>query len=277
MERITYRNHRGFHFYTCQFCCKEHRQRIPDQAAEDYQHNPGNPILGICVNCNHGVGAGAIRLLPHSSPPGQKGIDADSEISLDLSRRIDGLPLDWQSYARIALKFEHKAREQDREDLRGNIILRIAEIARERTARGEALTEPGMIRIASYVAMEYWKDQREITSGLDCGHCSKGQRTDCREKDSYSQCPKLVKVVSLSQEIEDGEGDGVELWETIADDKAIDLEAWIDSKLWLARCPRRLVEIAHKKDSGEALTEAEMKYLCKMRKREFCQKDLFEG
>ena len=277
MERITYKRHRGYHHYNCQFCGKEHRERIPDQASDDYQHNPGNPILGICVNCNHGVGAGAIRILPHSLLPGHKGIDTDSETTLNLSRRIFDLPINWRKCAEIALKFMHKAREQDQEDLRGEILLRIAEIARKRNENGETLTEPGMIRIASYVVLEYWKDQREITSGLDCGHCSKEQRVNCREKDSYSQCPKLVKIVSLSQEIENGEGDSIELWETIADDKAIDLEAWIDSKLWLASCPRRLIEIANKKAGGEALTEAERKYFCKLRKREFCQKDLFEG
>ena len=273
MERITYRKHRGYHHYNCQFCGKEHKERIPDQASDDYQHNPGNPILGICINCNHGVGAGAIRLLPHSLPPGQKGIETDSETIPELSRHIDNLPLDWQSYARIALKFKGKAKEEDREDLTGNIILRIAEVARKRHESGEVLTEPGMIRIASYVVLEYWKDQREITSGLDCGHCGKEKRATCKKEYSYSQCPKLIKIVSLNQEIEDGEGDSVELWESIADDKAIDLEAWIDSKLWLARCPKRLIEIAHKRAKGEALKGNELVYLARHRKK--YQKALF--
>jgi len=65
----------------------------------------------------------------------------------------------------------------------------------------------------------------------------------------------------------------VELWESIADDKAIDLEAWIDSKLWLARCPKRLVEIASKRAKGEALKGSEQNYMGKYRKK--YQKTLF--
>ncbi len=275
MQRVTYDKHRGYHHYTCQICGKLNKERIPDQASPDYSHNPGNSVIGICVNCNHGVGAGGIRLYPYSLPASQKGID--SEIPLDLASRIPDLSGSWQKYAEIALKFEHRVKQEDREDIVGDIILKIVQIDRERTKKGEALTEAGMIRVASYVVMQYWRSQRELTTGLDCQHCSQKQRADCRENDLYSQCPKLIEIISLNQEIEDGEGNIIELWETIADDKAIDLTAWVDTNVLLESFPKRLLELVNKKVSGESLNLPDRKYLCKIRKREFSQISLFGG
>ena len=68
--------------------------------------------------------------------------------------------------------------------------------------------------------------------------------------------------------VTDGNGDGIELIETLADDKAIDLSDWIDAKTWLLGCPKRLVAIAGKKLQGEPLTEYERLYLYRFRKRE---------
>ncbi len=266
MQRLTYIKHRGYHHYNCQFCGKEHRERIPDKASPDYEHNSGNPILGICLNCNHGVGAGGIRLYPYSLPAGKKGIDTDKETSLDLASRIPDLSGVWRKYAEIALKFERKVKAEDRADIVGDIIIKIAEIDKERTARGEALTEAGMIRIASYTVMEYWRAQRDITTGVNCGNCSKAQRANCRDKDLYSQCPKQIELVSLNQEITDSEGNTIELWETIADDKAIDLDAWIDTNVLLESFPKRLIQIVNKKAMNEALTKYDRLYLCRFRK-----------
>ncbi len=266
MEKLTYKKHRGYHHYNCQFCGKRHRERIPDKASPDYSHNSGNPIMGICANCNHGVGSGGIRLYPYTLPAGQKGIDTDNETSLDLASRIPDLPMDWQSYARIALKFKRKAKEEDRADLVGDIILKIAEVARKRKAQGEVLTEPGMIRVASYTVLEYWSNQKETTTGVNCGNCSKVQRARCKENDLYSQCPKLIEIVSLNQELEDGEGNIIELWETIADDKATDQEAWVDTNILLNSFPKRLIEIVNKKVSGEALIHSDRLYISRHRK-----------
>ncbi len=275
MEKVSYKKHRGYHHHICQFCGIKQKERIPDQASDDYQHNPGNPLLGLCVNCNHGVGAGGIRLLPHSLSVGQKGIDSDNETSLDLSKRISDLPIDWQSYARIALKFKGKAKEEDRADLVGDIILRIAEVARKRKAQGEVLTEGGMVRVASYTVLEYWSNQKEITTGVNCGNCSKVQRARCKENDLYSQCPKLIEIVSLNQEIEDGQGNTIELWETIADDNATDLEAWVDTTVLLSGFPKRLIEVVNKKVSGEVLSQIDRNYLYRARARKFSQLSFF--
>ncbi len=47
----------------------------------------------------------------------------------------------------------------------------------------------------------------------------------------------------------------------LADDKAIDLEAWLDSRTFLLGCPKRLVDIAYKRYSRKPLTKTEARYL----------------
>ena len=56
--------------------------------------------------------------------------------------------------------------------------------------------------------------------------------------------------------------------ETIADDKALDLDAWLDARTFLLGCPHRLIEIAHKRVNGVVLNNADKLYLYKWRKRE---------
>jgi len=150
--------------------------------------------------------------------------------------------LDWQKYSAVAERFQHKARFEDREDLRHNIILRIAEVAQRNEHK--PFTEGAMVRVASYVVMEYWHTEK-----------------------------RNGKLISLNTEIENGEGDTTELIDTIADDKAIDLEAWVDARVWLRGCPKRLMGIAHKRAMGKPLYNADMVYLCKWRKKS--QKGLF--
>jgi DNA-directed RNA polymerase specialized sigma24 family protein len=148
--------------------------------------------------------------------------------------------LDWQKYIEIADKFQHKAMYQDREDLRQDIILRLAEVANNNGHK--PFTEASMVRVASYVAMEYW-------------HNLKRQPT----------------ILSLNEEIDDGEGNSIELYQTIADDKAIDLEAWLDAKAWLAGCPQRLVHIAYKRVIGKPLDAKEKMYLSRYRQKELAK------
>jgi hypothetical protein len=72
----------------------------------------------------------------------------------------------------------------------------------------------------------------------------------------------------------DSEGNTTELGELIADDKAIDLDAWVSSSTWEIGYPKRLVEIAYKLKAGEALTHYERNYLWRFRQQE--QKYLFQ-
>ena len=69
------------------------------------------------------------------------------------------------------------------------------------------------------------------------------------------------------------DGDTTELIETVADDRAIDLEAWSDARTFLLACPHRLVQIANKRLKGIPLEPKDKMYLQRFRQRE--QKRLF--
>ena len=147
------------------------------------------------------------------------------------------MDLDWEKYSEVADRFQHKARFEDRDDLRHNIILRLAEVASHNGHK--PYTIGAMIRVASYVVMEYW-------------HAEK----------------RNGKVISLNTDIGDGDGYSLELMDTIADDNALNLEAWVDARTWLLGCPKRLIQIADKKVKGIALTNADMIYICRWRQKE---------
>jgi len=174
--------------------------------------------------------------------------------------------LDWGKYIAVADRFQHKAKWQDREDLRQDIILRLAQVARNNGHK--PFTDRAMIRVASYVVADYWRTQYKITNGIDCGSCSKAQRRKCREDDLYRECPKAIKIESLSKPIIDSDGNITELGELIADDKAIDLDAWLDDKTFLLGFPKRLIDIAYKIKQGQALTAKDRMYLMRFRHRE---------
>jgi hypothetical protein len=189
--------------------------------------------------------------------------------------------LDWDKYIEIAERFQHKAKAEDREDLKHTIILRLAQVAGNNghkpfdKAQDKPFNEAAMYRIASFEVANYWRTQYRLTNGLDCGSCSRAQRSDCKDNELYSRCPKAIRIEYLSKPIIDDNGNTTELGELIADDRALDLDAWLDAKTFLLGFPKRLLDIANKIFSGEALTVADRKYLCKWRKRE--QKSLFAG
>ena len=176
------------------------------------------------------------------------------------------MELDWGKYTAIAERFQHKAKPQDREDLRQDIIVRLAQVSRNNGHK--PFTEAGMMRIASFVVADYWRTQYRHTNGLDCGSCSRKQRRDCRKGWLYPECPKAIKVESLSKPITGDDGHITELGELIADDRAIDLDAWLDANTFLLGCPKRLIGIAEKIREGQALTNQEHQYLWRLRHRE---------
>ena len=147
------------------------------------------------------------------------------------------MELDWHKYTEIAKRFQSKAKPEDREDLRQNIIVKLAEIASNNGH--EPFTEGAMVRVASYTVMAYWRDLM-----------------------------RKPNMLSLNDELEDTEGSRGELWQTLADDKALDLEAWQDAKRWLLGCPRRLIKIARKREYGEPLDVIERNYLKYQRQKE---------
>jgi hypothetical protein len=147
--------------------------------------------------------------------------------------RLDG---EWLNWYQVAHRFERKVPAQDRGDIRHNIIL---ELAKARARDKKPIPILRAYRIASLVVALYWR--RET---------------------------RKPTMLSLNSSIGNGDGDTTELIETIADDKAIDLSAWLDAKTWLLGCPIRLVQIAHKKLDGQALTHGDRTYLWKLRKRD---------
>ena len=183
----------------------------------------------------------------------------------------DQLPEPHLTYYKVAKRFNHKAKAEDTEDLLHDIILTL-DMA-ERNNGHKPFTKAAMYRIASRAQADYWYKHYKLTMGLDCGHCSKAQRRKCKEDWLYGDCPKYIKLESLNKPIIDSEGNTTELGELIADDKAIDLDAWVSESTWEIGYKPRLVAIAYKLDRGEALTEADRQYLSKLRKRE--QKKLF--
>ena len=183
--------------------------------------------------------------------------------------QLDG---EWLTYYQVASRFSHKAQAQDREDLLHDIMIALADVARNNGHK--PITEVAMCRVASITIVHYWRAQYKLTNGLDCGSCSKAQRRKCRKDWLYTDCPKAIKLEYLSQPITDSEGNLAELGELIADDRAIDLDAWLDSKTFLTGCPQRLIAIAHKRVNGIALTKYEQLYLCRFWKRQ--QKRLIE-
>jgi hypothetical protein len=146
--------------------------------------------------------------------------------------------LDWGEYITIADRYQHKARTQDREDLNHIIILSLADAQLKLDNNGGGqLSDVAMLRIASYECQKYWrKTKRQLT------------------------------ILSLNTELNDG--DDIELIDTVADDKAIDLDAWLDARTWLLGCPKRLIVIASKRLKGIDLNEKDRQYLSRYRRRE---------
>jgi hypothetical protein len=149
----------------------------------------------------------------------------------------DQLTGDWLTYYQVASRFSHKAQARDREDLLHDIMVTLADVARNNGHK--PFTEVAMYRVASVTVADYWRAQYRLTNGLDCGSCSKAQRRKCHKDWLYTDCPKAIKLEYLSQPIANDDGNLTELGELIADDKAIDLDAWLDSKTFLTGCPQR--------------------------------------
>jgi len=125
----------------------------------------------------------------------------------------DRLDSKWRQWYETAHRFEHKVPAQDRGDIRHNSILELA-LARARD-EDKPFSEAMMCRVASFVVADYWRKAK-----------------------------RKPTLLSLDTEIENGDRDTTELIETIADDRAIDLEAWLDARTFLLGCPQRVNPLA---------------------------------
>ena len=171
----------------------------------------------------------------------------------------DQLDGEWLLYYKVAVKFCHKVRFEDTDDILHTIILNLAVAGRK---NGHKPDNPSwMYRIASFTIAQYWRTYYYNNYGIDCGHCSNQQRKKCRADDLYSECPRAIRIESLSKPIVGEDGQISELGELIADDKALDLDEWLDIKTFLTGCPQRLIDIAEKIREGIPLNKNDQKYL----------------
>jgi hypothetical protein len=178
----------------------------------------------------------------------------------------DQLDGEWLTYYKVASKYVHKARYQDRGDLLHTIIVNLEAMARSNTHKPDNVS--WMYRIASFTVAQYWRDYYYHNNGIDCGHCSNRQRKKCKEQDLYSECPKAITIQSLNKPIVGEDGQISELGELIADDKAIDLEAWLNEATWRLGYPQRLVEVVRKIAYGIPLNDKDRQYFSRYRRQE---------
>ena len=169
-------------------------------------------------------------------------------------------------YYQIASRFTGKVREQDKGDVLHDIIVMLADV--ERNNGHEPFTEAAMYRIASRTVSLYWRNHYKYTNGLTCGNCSKSQRQACKKNWSYGSCPKAIRLESLEKPVTDADGNVTDLGNLIADDKALDLEAWADARTFLLGCPDRLIRIAYNRMEGMSLDDRDRDYLRRFRQRE---------
>jgi len=185
----------------------------------------------------------------------------------------DGLPEPWYTYHKVGMRYAYKAMTGDRDDLLHSIIEGLASVAQHKADKGEDFTEPAMYRTAEHIKDAYWYRHYAYHNGLDCRHCSKEQRAKCRYNWSHSEwaytdCHRVIQLESLNQPITDNEGSITELADVIADDKALDLAEWVDARTFLIGAPVRLKAVAVKRNRGQTLTDAERKYLSRLRRKQ---------
>jgi predicted metal-binding protein len=218
---------------------------------------------GLCSWCNKPASCITATSKPRQFKSRSNGHKRQAPVH---SNGYDHLEGEWLTYYKVASRFTDRVKAEDKEDILHTIIANLADV--ERNNGHKPFTEAVMYRIASRTVADYWFNYYSFNNGLDCKHCSKAQRQKCRSEDLYRECPKAIKLDRLNKPIIDSEGHTTELGELIADDKALDLDAWVDARTFLLGFPQRLMVIAHKLDNGEVLTNADMIYLCRFRKRE---------
>jgi len=222
-----------------------------------------NERQGVCQWCGKPANCQSTTAKPRHIKSSLRRRKRQSEANGNGYDQLEG---EYATYYKVACRFNRKAKAQDTEDLLHDIILTLAVAGRNNSHK--PFTEAVMYRIASRAQADYWFRHYKLTMGLDCGHCSKAQRRKCKEHWLYGECPKAIKLESLNKPIIDGEGNTTELGELIADDKAIDLDAWVSDSTWEIGYPKRLVAIAYKLKAGIPLTNKDHQYLWYWRKRE---------
>jgi len=120
----------------------------------------------------------------------------------------DRLEQPWRDWAKIARNFAYQVKEQDREDLMHNIIVRLAEVAEVYRQQGRPLTKWGCIKVAQYTRLRFYHQQKRW---------------------------RRVFTVSLNSAVRDGNGNETEFIQTLVDQNQLDLDALLNLKDYYQR------------------------------------------
>ena len=105
--------------------------------------------------------------------------------SIDAQRRAFAVLCEsrqWTSH-REYIEEGKSARTEDSEDFLHDLILAMARVKANYTAKGKELTEGGLVRLAQYELADYWRKHFKRINGIDCSRCSKAQREKCKDWD----------------------------------------------------------------------------------------------
>lgn len=175
---------------------------------------------------------------------------------------------EWLDWCNTAKTYEHKVPAQDRQDIRHDIIV---ELHRARVRDGKPLPKLRQYRIASLTVALYWRERsrQSVKVCLYNGIATAPHCGDCQRKPNAGGCQWQGSrpPQSIEQLNEAGH------FETIADDHALDLDAWVDARVWRLGCPMRLIEIGNKRRDGIPLEPKDKMYLQRYWKSH--QKSLF--
>jgi hypothetical protein len=147
-----------------------------------------------------------------------------------------GRELEWEEYVKLAERFKWRAEPEDMEDLRQDIIVRLAEVARRYERENRPYTRWAMVWVARFTVRRYWHERQ-----------------------------RSRRAICLSTAI-NGDGEKpIELGERLADDRAIDLDAWLEARLRLGELPPGILRIARKLEKGDPLTPKQRARLTRFR------------
>jgi hypothetical protein len=179
----------------------------------------------------------------------------------------DHLEGDWLVYYKVAKRFTHKVKPEDKEDFLHDLFIAFERVKLSYQAKHKELTEGGLVRIAQYEVADYWRAYFKRANGIECSRCSKAQKAKCKDWNySAGDCPKAIQMEQLSQLIEDGQGGKTELYQLIADDNA-DFIPRLEAQYTLESYPKRFVDLAYKKYAGYPLTNTERQYYRREQKK----------
>jgi hypothetical protein len=143
--------------------------------------------------------------------------------------------LDWGECQKVARIICNRAaiHFDDKEDFTQDVLVEIMDRARQDSG---GLTSEEMWRAAKCVRNRYWR--------------------------TYTRASKISSLNTVIPEI------GLELIETIADDKEPDLDALLDAKSTLEHIPPSIIALGKKMIRGKSLTAKQSLYLARFRKGE---------